>query len=226
MNVRDGFVPILDGEPLTRAGDVYVHADGSTVDPARHGEILLVNPHEAPGSSWWQAADRAPQDLPADDLALADAGAWLPSRLDDAELADVLRAVAASHLPLPAVEFDAAFFHRTLARWIGLDLTGAHAGDTNPVWDYDFWKAELFEESAPPGGEDRHFFCVDIHRGEGEGPERYRYWIELDEAGAIKGSGWLTEPPNLLGEEKRLPHRFARFGPDPDLVKRLLSAPD
>ena len=57
---------------------------------------------------------------------------------DSLDLAATLRAVGAEEER--AADVDAGFFHRTLARWLGLP-----EGETqvkNPVrWDYGFWKA-------------------------------------------------------------------------------------
>lgn len=231
--LREHFVPILDGERLLPSGEGYVHEDGNPVDPARLDDIVYVNADDVgraaallPGSTgWWRALDGAALGAapafaggaPAPELDLGDV------HLSQDDLKDLLRTLADTHTPLAPVEFDAAFFHRTLVRWMGLEAPGATERDPVPVWDYDFWKAELVEEREQDGV---RTFRVDVHRGDGDAPERYRYWIQTDASGALEASGWLTDPPDLLGEEKGKPRRFVPAAPDPAVVQALLASPE
>jgi hypothetical protein len=95
-------------------------------------------------------------------------------------------------------EVSAGFFHRTLARWLGLP-EGRSPGRRAeaPLWDYDFWKAELVDETADARAP-RRTYTARVYRTADEEPESYRYWVKLDARGRIKGSGWLTAAPDLL----------------------------
>lgn len=97
-----------------------------------------------------------------------------------------------------AVEISAGFFHRTLARWLGLPegKQPARKKDAAPLWDYDFWKAELVDDGF--GDDDKHRYSARIYRAATRPPELYRYWVRIDGSGRIRASGWMTSPPNLM----------------------------
>ncbi len=95
------------------------------------------------------------------------------------------------------VDIDAGFFHRTLARWLGLPegKQPARKKDAAPLWDYDFWKAELVDDGYV---NDRHCYSARVFRAAAGAPELYRYWVKIDGAGRIRASGWLTAAPDLV----------------------------
>jgi hypothetical protein len=109
---------------------------------------------------------------------------------------DLGRALVGITPPVERVEIVAGFFHRTLAHWLGLP-EGKQPGRKKtdaPLWDYDFWKAELVDDGEADG---RRFFVAKVFRLAGD-VELYRYWVKLDAARRIKSSGWITRAPNLL----------------------------
>lgn len=133
------------------------------------------------------------------------------ARKDLSEL-DVAAALTGIVPPKPAVELTAAFFHRTLARWLGLP-EGRTPGRKMeaPLWDYDFWKAEIVDEGAADG---RRAFTARVYRKADGAPESHRYWLKVDDKGRIRSSGWLGEPPDLLGEAgEHGEHEIARAAP-------------
>ncbi len=93
----------------------------------------------------------------------------------------------------PDDELDAGFFHRTLARWLGLP-EGRGEAPLPVLWSYDFWKAEIVALGSERG---RVRFAAAVFRGSAERAERYEYWLELDEAQRIRRSGWATRAPDL-----------------------------
>lgn len=101
----------------------------------------------------------------------------------------------------PEDELDAGFFHRTLARWLGLP-EGKGAPATPVLWSYDFWKAEIVPLGSPPHGtgRGRARFAAQVYRGAEATVERYEYWLELDDARRITRSGWETRAPDLASE--------------------------
>jgi len=111
------------------------------------------------------------------------------------ESVDLSDALAGIVPPKPDIEISAGFFHRTLARWLDLPEGRSSGRQAAPVWDYDFWKAELIAEG---GDAQRRIFVACIHRGPKAEVERYRYWVSTDAAGRIKKSGWLTAAPRLI----------------------------
>lgn len=96
----------------------------------------------------------------------------------------------------PNDEIDAGFFHRTLARWLGLP-EGKDGGATPVTWSYDFWKAEIV---ALGGARGRQRFAAQVYRGRDARMERYEYWLELDEHRRIRASGWATRAPDLTND--------------------------
>lgn len=96
----------------------------------------------------------------------------------------------------PVDEVEAGFFHRTLARWLGLPEGQGEA--PGPVlWSYDFWKAEIVPLGAAHG---RHRFAAQVYRGAELRPERYEYWLELDAKRRIRRSGWESQAPDLTAD--------------------------
>ncbi len=161
-----------------------------------------------------------PEERPGErDVVLGDV------RMSTSDVDAMLQSLVPERLSQPAVVVDAGFFHRTLSRWLGIDDDAANdspraprtsaprARATPAVWDYDFWKAALEESgelaaAASPEGRRalgvpkdarvRRFSAL-VYRGERGAPERFEYWIAVDEKGRIRRSGWLTPPPDLLG---------------------------
>ena len=112
-------------------------------------------------------------------------------------LVDALRAIGESDAH-DDLDIDAGFFHRTLARWLGLPEGRAPGQEQAPiVWDYAFWKAELV--ASGDDGE-RSIFEALVHRSADAAPEHYRYWVVLDARGRISHCGWLGPVPRLLDD--------------------------
>lgn len=196
---------MLDGEELRRADDdpdQLLHADGRTVDPARYGDVVYAS-----------APSPAEPDVSVTDLLLTIADAHRPSD--------------------PASDVDAGFFHRTLRRWMGLAPDDEPAAARTPEWDYGFWKAELVEEgelsghaAALAGGATPtrvSTWCAIVWRGEAHDPERYRYWVATDALGFVKGSGWLSKAPDLLGDGSSA---FSGGDVDEGVVAALMADPE
>lgn len=121
------------------------------------------------------------------------AGRQPPSELG---LDDALAGIAP-----PEDEIDAGFFHRTLARWLGLP-EGKGQPATPVLWSYDFWKAEIVPLGTLRG---RARFAAQVYRGGSVAVERYQYWLELDDAHRITRSGWETRAPDLTREASAIP---------------------
>jgi hypothetical protein len=114
---------------------------------------------------------------------------------------------------------EAGFFHRTLARWLGLPEgrpPGSRSVDVS--WSYAFWKAELVRLWGNGG---RQIWTAQVFRGPQGPAEIYEYWIDLDERARIKRSGWLTSAPDLLAEHGG----FAPPLVDQGAVARLFEEP-
>jgi hypothetical protein len=245
MTMRELFVPMLDGERLQKTATGFVHADGRPIDPTRLADVVYVNAEDAQpeteSSGWWNSVSVSDLDLKlagegGSTTALFTQVSLSPgAQLDNASLSSddvsgLLRTVATGYDPEPEVHFDAAFFHRTFSRWMGIETSLPNDDDdAAPHWDYDFWKAELVEESCVHDDEtqhNRHQFLVEIHRGENAPTEQYRYWIDLDDEGFLQNSGWLTTPPDLLVEEDYEGTGFQSEGPDLEMLKELLAQAD
>ena len=127
---------------------------------------------------------------------------------------DVKKALAGIVPPEAALDVSAGFFHRTLARWLGLP-EGRQPGRTRaapPLWDYDFWKAELKNDADGA-------WTAKLYRTERGQPEIVRYRVKLDAKGRIRASEWLTAPPNLVDDGASV---FARATPlDPAAMPLL-----
>ena len=116
---------------------------------------------------------------------------------DPLDLANALRAVGQSVTPAPSV--DAAFFHRTLARWLGLP-EGKVDGVLSPVqWDYRYWRAELSREPARDA-HGRQAFAAALSAKEDAPPEQVRWWVLKDARGRIVDAGWDSTPPRLVDD--------------------------
>lgn len=231
--LKDRFVPTLDGEVLAVVEGGFLRADGTPLAPERAGDVVWVNREHAidegepsPVEAWWRGLEGAVEETPWPAAPLRDVEVG-ELRLSRADVAEMLVTLADAHAPLP-IELSAGFFHRTLLRWMRLEA--ADASEPAVKWDYDFWKTELVEErdvdagvpEASEGCRVRVFSAV-AHRGEGSGPERYRYWVEMDAEGAITRSGWLSKPPDLLADERR-EGRFAPARVDPARLDQALRA--
>ena len=136
---------------------------------------------------------------------------------------DVRATLAGLAPPATTVEVSAGFFHRTLARWLGLP-EGKQPGrkkSAPPLWDYDFWKAELHADddagAGPASG--NVTYCARLFRSAAGEPEVVRYWVKLDASGRIHGSGWLTQAPALLDDPSAGDAQTTRAFPGPTAVQ-------
>jgi hypothetical protein len=119
----------------------------------------------------------------------------------DLDLAATLRAVGAAPSPPPVLE--ALFFHRTLARWLGLP-EGVVDGVVDPVqWEYGWWRADLIHEGDDTDG--RAIFCAHLAKSGEATVETVRWWVKKDSRGRIVAADWLTAPPRLLDDDAPLP---------------------
>lgn len=116
---------------------------------------------------------------------------------DPLDLAAALRAVGAD-AAAPADDVDAGFFHRTLARWLGLP-EGKAVGVQDPVrWDYGcFWKATL-EPISVDG--DQETWGAELHRDRDGPVERVSWFVVKDTRGRILRAGWLSAAPRLVDD--------------------------
>lgn len=228
----EGFVPILDGEELTRSdtGELH-HPDGRPVDAERLEEIVWLNRAELDRlseSGGFRALDDDGAFAPIDPDEPDDDSAGLG--FSGSDVRNLLLTLADAHSAELPIEVDAGFFHRTLVRWMGLAPDDDTPAGRAPLWDYGFWKAEIheegpFEPDAAPASARVSSWSAVVWRGEGAPPERFRYWVAFDEHGRIAASRWLTAPPDLLGDPEP-GGAFAERTLDHDLVERLLSEPD
>ncbi|HEY1099720.1 MAG TPA: hypothetical protein VGF99_12375 [Myxococcota bacterium] len=145
---------------------------------------------------------------------------------DTLDLAATLRAIGVATEPEPAL--DAVFFHRTLARWLGLP-EGRVVGVSAPVqWDYRYWKAELRREperDASVGVVDAVAWCA-LLSSTADGPvEVVRWWVKKDAAGRIADAGWSSAPPRLLDRSVPSSPPVPAL-PDPATLARLFHDDD
>jgi len=134
------------------------------------------------------------------------------------DLATALRAVGSEPAPPPPVE--ALFFHRTLARWLGLP-EGVVDGVVDPVeWDYGWWRADLLR-SPDDDADGRMVFCAHLASASDGPVETVRWWVKKDARGRIIEADWLTAPPRLLDDEPA-----ATVGPLDDVALGRLFADD
>ncbi len=139
---------------------------------------------------------------------------------DHLDLAATLRAVGAVEAAAPVV--DALFFHRTLARWLGLP-EGKVDGVSQPVqWDYRYWKAELRREPEHDRN-NAHAWCAELFATADDPVEVVRWWIVKDESGRITDAGWHSDPPQVRGPA---PVRTPPPAPDAATLARLFSDDD
>lgn len=137
---------------------------------------------------------------PSDAVAVSDEG-----------LAAALRALGVEPV---RVDVDAGFFHRTLARWLGLPegrVPGAFDVDARIdaaiAWDYGLWKAELARDDddargeALAGGLTRERWSATLYRIADAAPERVAWSVDKDARGAIVASAWRTAAPRLVDED-------------------------
>ena len=90
---------------------------------------------------------------------------------------------------------DALFFHRTLARWLGLP-EGRVDGVTAPVsWEYRFWKADLILERRDDNG--REHWAAELAVAIDGPVERVSWWIIKDRRGRIQEATWSSAPPKV-----------------------------
>jgi hypothetical protein len=121
----------------------------------------------------------------------------VPTPTDPLDLASTLRALGAPAAPTPTV--DAAFFHRTLARWLGLP-EGKIDGVLSPVqWDYRYWRADLAREPARDV-DGRDGFAAALSAREDAPAEEVRWWVLKDARGRIIDAGWDSDPPRLIDD--------------------------
>jgi hypothetical protein len=122
-----------------------------------------------------------------DDVSDVDGG------LFGAALKSTLAAVGAE-ARAPAT-LDPAFFHRTLARWLGLPEGRSRVAD--PVsWSYRYWRAELRRDDAHDDGE-RRAYAASLSLTHHDQPEEVSWWIHTNADGAIVDAGWRSAPPQL-----------------------------
>lgn len=132
----------------------------------------------------------------------------------DLDLAATLRAVGAEDEAAAVV--DAGFFHRTLARWLG--LPEGQSPVSNPVrWEYGFWKATF--EPQPNDG-DKEVFAADLFRTRDGPVERVSWFVKKDARGRILEAGWLSEAPKLVDEAPVVEEDAPTL--DDDTLARLL----
>jgi len=110
------------------------------------------------------------------------------------------------------VDLDAGFFHRTLARWLGLP-EGRVPGASNAAvvaavaWDYGLWKAELIRDDEDARGEDlgggvrRERWSAILFHVADAAPERVARTVDKDARGAIVASTWRTAAPRLVDDD-------------------------
>lgn len=112
------------------------------------------------------------------------------------DLAATLRAVG-TEAPAPA-PLEAVFFHRTLARWLGL-AEGTVDGVTDPVeWDYGYWRADLVREQDLD--DERQAFAAVLAWSADQPEETVRWWVKKDARGRIVDAAWTSDPPRLLDD--------------------------
>ena len=125
----------------------------------------------------------------------------------DEGLVGALRALGVEPVRL---DVDAGFFHRTLARWLGLPegrvpgIAADAAVAAAVAWDYGLWKAELTRDDDDVRGEDlggarrRERWSATLYRIADAVPERVAWTVDKDARGAIVASAWRTAAPRLV----------------------------
>ncbi len=149
----------------------------------------------------------------------------------DLDLAEALRAVGAAEDE--AVDVDAGFFHRTLARWLGLPEGRPDVPDA-VRWDYDFWKATFESLPAADDGagleqgldDGRERFAADLFREKAGPVERVSWFVKKDARGRIVEAGWLSPAPQLVERVGPGTPLQGRSGPGPGLRRARVGADD
>jgi hypothetical protein len=113
---------------------------------------------------------------------------------------DLEGALATVPVPSSVEPVAAGFFHRTLARWLGLPEGRMPSKAPDVTWSYSFWKAELAQVEADGARQTWEARVFQTASERDEDAATFRYWIELDKQARIKRSGWLSAPPDLLSE--------------------------
>ncbi len=141
------------------------------------------------------------------------------------DLAATLRAVGAVVEAAPVV--DAMFFHRTLARWLGLPEGKVDSVGAPVQWNYRYWKAELRREPDRDGAAGvigAAAWCAELF-STADGPvEVVRWWVKKDDRGRISEAGWHGTPPRVL-EQSPAPS-LVPTPPDPETLARLFAEDD
>mgnify|MGYP000871635861 CR=1 FL=1 len=177
----------------------HAYRDGRPVPTARESDVVYV------------ALDG---DVPWFDLPLVDeqhTGALVPIATDaptsvqvgdevftSDDVAALLGAIPGPRLSSPAA-VDAGFFHTTLLAWLGEGQRPSKV----VAWPYGFWAASVDEVSMPAGallGAPRaaRAYEARIFRGDTSEPETFRYWLVVDDKGAISRGGFVGDAPDLL----------------------------
>lgn len=140
------------------------------------------------------------------------------------ELADALRALGTEPV---RIDVSAGFFHRTLARWLGLpEGRVPGAVDDAVVWDHALWKAELVRDDDGEGedvggGVRRQRWSATLYRVADAAPERVAWTVDKDARGAIVGSAWRTSAPRLVDDAASVVNVGAVDAVDATLLARL-----
>jgi hypothetical protein len=189
VDLKGNYIPTLDGARLNDTPDGFAFEDGTLVPDARLDEVVYVSaaaerPDDTSETGWWRALGQAALDQ----------GAVAREPTGPTDVSAILAALGTPPA-LDDLEIEAGFFHRTLTQWITHDPSGH--GEA-PLWDYDCWKADVELEATD---DDRSNYVAHLYRGESREPEQYRYWVTFTDDGRIAASGWLSDPPDLIGGE-------------------------
>jgi hypothetical protein len=120
---------------------------------------------------------------------------------------DVERALIGVTTPMGET-INAGFFHRTLARWLGLpDGRSPSSQAVSVEWSYAFWKADLVRTwaSSGSGTARRQIWAATVYLDESGEGVTYEYWLEFDQLAQIRKSGWISAAPDLLIDAPALP---------------------
>jgi hypothetical protein len=125
---------------------------------------------------------------------------------DDMDVRALLQMEGPSVDPTTVSALDAGFFHRTLARWAGLESSESVAGLT---WSYPIWRADLELTTTADDGLRAEYQAV-LYRtspaGATDDTEVVRYALlrdrpwQGDEPSRILAATWLSAPPSFVGD--------------------------